>query len=217
MKKALVLFALLSMTLSACTTSSMPTQNVQLESAANSSPSPLPTESIPPAATKAPAPAIMTEQDIFDFELLRKDWTKEQMEELGLEKKVNEAAGETIYSNDYISYTYTFRGTDDALPGIIDVFGETADGPRGISVGDTFEDVMALFPQDEDWQNNTFGLFYGQFDKYKERPIGSAGYVYMNENGEKDITLTTGTYTWMRIFFQEDVVTHYTIYLIGSD
>jgi len=211
--KIFVFLALLSMILSACAKSNSSTQidSTQLETIT----SPLPMESILNPEANMPVSVVLTEQDLYDFELLRFDWTKEQMEELGLEKKVNDGAGETTYSNDYISYSYLDYWEENA-PGIIDVFGE-CDGPRDISVGDKFDDVMALFPQDEDWRSNANGVFYGQFDKYKERPIGSTGYVSTDDSGDKAITFTTDKSAWMRMFFQGDEVTHYTIYLIGSD
>ncbi|MGM0885271.1 MAG: hypothetical protein ACQEXQ_30040 [Bacillota bacterium] len=213
MKKVFVLLALLSMMLCACTESntSMQTNPTQSEIA----PSPSPLENIPNPETNVPVSAVLTEQEIYDFELLRSDWTKEQIGVLGLKKEVNEGAGETYFSNELVKYIF-FDYIEETTPAVVDVFGESV-GPRGISVGDTFDDVMTLFPQDEDWRSNAYGVFYGQYDKYKERPIGMTGYVSTDDNGDKYITFTTEKSPWMRIFFQGDVVTHYTIYLIRRD
>lgn len=218
MKKNIILLLMLSFTLIACSSTSSP----------NTSPTPSdilpsPVESTLVSETSTPAPsetnmpvtAVLTEQDIYDFELLRSDWTKEQMGELGLKKEVNDLGGETYFSNELVEYIY-FDYFEEKTPAIVDVFGECV-GPRGNNIGDTFDDVMAMFPQDEDWRSNAHGVFYGQFDKYKERTIGFTGYVSTDENGDKDITLTTDKSLWMRIFFQGDVVTHYTIYLIRRD
>lgn len=215
MKKVFVLLALLSMMLCACTESNSSMQTNPTQSETTPPPSPSPVESIPNPETNVPVSAVLTEQEIFDFELLRSDWTKEQMIEFGLKKEVNDLGGETSFSNDVVKYIY-FDYFEETTPAIVDVFGECV-GPRGISVGDTFDDVMGLFPQDEDWRSNAYGVFYGQYDKYKEIPIGLTGYVSTDDNGDKKITFTTEKSPWMRIFFQGDVVTHYTIYLIRRD
>lgn len=158
---------------------------------------------------------VLTEQDIYDFDLLRADWSKDKMEEIGLKKEVNDGAGETNYSNEIVKYTY-FDYFEEATPAVVHVFGDHP-GPRGISVGDTFDEVMSLFPQNEDWKTNSYGVFYGQFDKYKEYPIGLTGYVRTDDNGDKAITFTTENSPWMRIFFQGDEVKNYTIYLLRRD
>ncbi|HNX14041.1 MAG TPA: hypothetical protein PK854_01350 [Oscillospiraceae bacterium] len=44
------------------------------------------------------------------------------------------------------------------------VYGKGIEGPRGIKIGDSFESVMAMYPQDDDYRTNV--LFYGidEFD-----------------------------------------------------
>lgn len=187
MQKVFVLLALLSMMLCACTES-------------NSS---------------MLVSEVLTEHEIYDFELLRSDWSKKQMEDMGLEKEVNELSGETTYSNNSISYIF-FDYNEKLIPQVVDVHGEYS-GPRGIRVGDTFDEVIALFPQDEDWRSNAYGVFYGQFDKYKAMPIRLTGYVRTNNYGDKEMTFTTEKSLWMRLFFQDDVLTHYSIYMIRRD
>lgn len=218
MKKNIILLLLLSLTLCACSSTSS-TNNSPTPSDISPSPvesTPVSEMSIPaPSETNVPVKAVLTEQEIYDFELLRSDWTKEKMEELGLNKEVNDGGGETYFSNELVKYIY-FDYIEETTPAVVDVFGECV-GPRGINIGDTFDEVMAQFPQVEDWRSNANGVFYGQFDKYKERPIGFSGYVSTDENGDKEITFTTDKSPWMRIFFQGDVVTHYTIYLIRRD
>lgn len=131
------------------------------------------------------------------------------MEESGLEKRVNEAGGETYYSNDIVTYSY-FDFNEDTTPGVIDVHGEYP-GPRGIRVGDSFKDVMSLFPQDKDWQVNNEGIFYE--DKNSE----AKGYVQTYEDGAKEITINgEERYPFLRIFFKEDLVTHYTFFVIDA-
>nr|WP_308634089.1 copper amine oxidase N-terminal domain-containing protein [Paenibacillus silvisoli] len=134
-------------------------------------------------------PSGFTSREIVQFDLLRPDWTKEQMEEIGLRKEVNELGGETRYANDIVTYTY-FDFNHDATPGVVDIHGDYA-GPRGIRVGDTFEQVMSLFPQLQDWRSSKEGLFYGQVDPYKGFPIGLTGSVYTYEDGAKDVSLAT--------------------------
>lgn len=151
MGKIIVLLAFLSIVLCACNSNS-PMQTDLTQSDIISMPLPSETSVSVPSETNAPVPAVLTEQDIYDFELLRSDWSKEQMEELGLEKEVNVPAGETYYSNDFIRYTY-FDYVEEVTPAVVHVYGEYP-GPRGISVGNHFDDVLALFPQDEDWRSN---------------------------------------------------------------
>jgi len=53
------------------------------------------------------------------------------------------------------------------------VYGKGIEGPRGIQIGDSFESVMAMYPQDDDYRTNV--LFYGtdEFD--------TSGKVYISD------------------------------------
>ncbi len=210
MKKILLLVGFLPLLLSACndTNSSSPTKPTPSEAV----PSTSPVASTP--APPNPSASVLSSQEIYDLEFLRADWSKEQMQNTGLEKQVNDLAGETSYFDENIKYIY-IDYFEEKTPGVIDVFGEYP-GPKGFHVGDTFEDVLALFPQDEDWENNESGVFYGMYDpkSHGKFDMGSYGYV-ATYNGEKEITLVTeNVYPFLRIFFKGDVVSHFTFYLI---
>lgn len=76
---------------------------------------------------------------------------------------------------------------------------------------------MSLFPQYKDWQKNNEGLFYGKVDPYKGFSIGLTGFVNTYDQ-LKEITLcTNNSYPFLRIFFKDDLVTHYTFFLINAD
>ncbi|NIK80588.1 hypothetical protein FHS15_005779 [Paenibacillus castaneae] len=218
MNKNIILLLLLSIFLSACSSNSStktsPTpsdiSSSPLESTAVSE-----TSTTAPSETNIPSPEVMTKQEIFDFDLIRSDWTKEQMAELGLKKEVNDLGGETYFSNDVVKYIYFDARSIETTPAVVDVFGDHP-GPRGIRVGDTFEEVMALFPQNENWKSNANGVFYGQYDPDAEQDTwGPSGYV-TQDNGNREISILTDVYPFVRLFFKDDVLTHYTFFLIAA-
>ena len=97
--------------------------------------------------------SYFSEEEIFDFPLLRSDWSKEQMEE-----------------------------------------------------------VLSLFPNEKDWKTSEFGEFYGKVKETEEKePFGS---ITVTSNGEIWLTLSPAGYgPFLRVFFTDDKVTHYTFYL----
>ena len=153
-----------------------------------------------------------SEEEIEGFPLLRSDWSKAQMEELGLRKETLRN-DETYYFDDTIRYTF-FEDARFGLekPAVVDVYGQL-EGPRGINKGDDFNDVLRLFPVEKDWKTSAFGEFYGQIHETEEwEPFGSVGVIGDNE---KTITVSpTGHAPFLRIFFTDDKVTHYTFYLV---
>ncbi|MDQ6420815.1 stalk domain-containing protein [Paenibacillus sp. LHD-117] len=159
---------------------------------------------------------VLTKQEMYDFQFLRADWTKERFEKLGsFEKVVNEPGAETTYRDEDIRYIFMDRFSAITTPSVIEVYGDVP-GPRGIRVGDSFDEVLALFTQDDVWKSNELGLFFGQFDS-KESPIGGTGYVSVFENGQKEITLISeDIIPFFRIFMKDDVVTHYTFFMVGD-
>ena len=152
-----------------------------------------------------------SEEEIEGFPLLRSDWSKAQMEGLGLHKETHDAY--TFYFDDNIRYTF-FEDARFGLetPAVVDVYGQQ-EGPRCIKIGDSFNDVLRLFPVEKDWKTSAFGEFYGQIHETEEwEPFGSVGVIGDNE---KTITVSpTGHAPFLRIFFTDDKVTHYTFYLV---
>lgn len=161
-------------------------------------------------------PEILTSHEIYDILSPQNHWTKDQFEAThSFEKVVNEAAGETSYQNDEIRYTFFDHNKAITTPAVIDVYGDIP-GPRGIRVGDSFDDVLSLFTQDDAWMDNESGIFNGQFDS-NERPIGGTGYVTLRENGVKEITLTSeAVVPFARLFFKDDILTHYTFFMVDA-
>lgn len=161
----------------------------------------------------------LSSQELFDLPYLRADWTKDQMEQqLGLEKSANDGAGETYYSDDRSKYVY-FDFYNAVTPAVVDVYGDYP-GPRGFRVGDTFDEVMALFPQEKDWKSSPDGVFYGSFHhdaEYFDNAVSAYVSTESNVNGDPEITfITEGVYPFMRVFFEGNVVSHFTIFLIDA-
>ena len=150
----------------------------------------------------------LTAKELYDFELIRDDWTETQFQELGLQKKTN-LAGEIIYYNEFIEYVFRDSETPTAVRvvGISDI-----KGPRGIAVGSTFDEVLSLFPQDHDWKKSPFGEFYGKVYETEEfEPMGRVS----TYNDTKRITLAPEEiYPFIQINFKDDIVQNYVIYLI---
>lgn len=147
-------------------------------------------------------------KELYDFELIRGDWTETQFQELGMQKKTN-LADEIIYYNEFIEYVFL----DSETPTAVMVFGiSDIKGPRGIAVGSTFDEVLALFPQDHDWKKSSFGEFYGKVYETEEfEPMGRVS----TYNDTKRITLAPEEiYPFIQINFKNDIVQNYVIYLI---
>ncbi|MFF2888288.1 hypothetical protein [Paenibacillus sp. NPDC057967] len=172
-------------------------------------------ESALPMPSSQPDLPVFTEAEMLQFELLRADWTKEQMEAEVLEKEVNELASTTVYSDENISYTY-LDWFKTLTPAVVDVFGDIS-GPRGLRVGDSFEEVMTLFPQDKDWKSDPLGFFYGDVDnEYEQLDYALTGYVTEYEAGNEITLVVEGGFPFLRVFFEDDIMTHYTFYLISA-
>lgn len=214
MKKVFMFLLFLSIVLCACTGTNSPveTESIQPENTINSSS--FENEILDQETT--PLPKI-TSKEIYEQEYLRADWTKDQMEDFGFESKINEPGGETYYFDEHIKYIY-FDWYNEITPVMVEVYGEYH-GPRGFSVGDTFDDVLALFPQEVDWQSSTNGVFYGHFDPDGEQfDNAMSGHVLIqgDDPGEKQINILTDVLPGLRIFFENDIVTHFTFFLIGA-
>ena len=154
--------------------------------------------------------SYFSEEEIFDFPLLRSDWSKEQMEKAGLSKDTLRE-DETYYFDDNVRYTYFDWWPESTTPCSVDIFGHYT-GPRGIEVGDDFKEVLSLFPNEKDWKTSEFGEFYGKIYETEEKePFGS---ITVINNGEIWLTLSPAGYgPFLRVFFTDDKVTHYTFYL----
>jgi hypothetical protein len=160
---------------------------------------------------------IFTQQEIYGVEVFHANWTKGQMDDLGLTKKVYESAGLTCYYNDSIAYSYLdfdldSEGSLASTPLSIKVFGEDITGPREWRIGDTFEEVMALFPQEQDWESNQDGVFYGTYISETDEPKMPAGKI-TTDSGFKQIDIITSEGSFIRMDFPDDVLTQYEIYM----
>ncbi|MEF2246481.1 hypothetical protein [Paenibacillus sp. IITD108] len=221
MRKLTLLVTFLLLFLNACDNNQAPKNVISILSEQPEIPSTKPTASAPPTETNKPTLLPLTEQEIYDVELLRLSWTREQMNELGLEKIINEGTAETIYSNEDASYSFFDFYSSLTTPAFVSVYGDIA-GPRNIRVGDSFEDVLNRFPVEQDWKISDSGLFYGQFDYAAELKfskltgrVADSDYADV-ENGKKIVLCTEEVLPALTIHFANDVVTHFTIITVAD-
>ena len=105
-------------------------------------------------------PSYLIKEELLDFELLYGDKTEDEIINVGAVKvSEDEANGESVYKIGNVEYLYMYFSETPVfvtVKGLIDV-----QGPRGIAVGDSFETVLAKFPQEKDWQRILNGEVYG--------------------------------------------------------
>jgi hypothetical protein len=155
----------------------------------------------------------LTADELYNFELLRADWTEEQMLKLGLTKEVNDLTGERTYSNEYIKYSFGNIYGNNETPDLVDVYGKTdVQGPRGITVGDTFDNVLKKFPQEKDWRKSVNGEFYGEVSKDSVVPTGLVSEIESVKE-TKIVIWPQGQVPRLVVFLKNGVVDHYTIYI----
>jgi hypothetical protein len=155
----------------------------------------------------------LTQAELKDFPLLREDWTEAQMLDAGLNQRIY-PAGFRVYYNDSVNYQFGSPYGNGLTPDSLRVYGliEVA-GPRKICVGDSFEEVLAKFPEEQDWRTSENGLFYGQMIKDQYTAHGHA-YEF---NDTKRITLAPSEgLPFIQIDFKNDILTEYRIYFISD-
>ncbi|RJX40600.1 hypothetical protein D3P09_00860 [Paenibacillus pinisoli] len=136
MKKDIWLIPLLCILLAGCS-NPKPVMEIEIEDTLIPSHITTPLASVAPSPSHLPELPVFTEVEMFHFGLLRADWTKEHMEEEGVEKEGN--GDQTTCSNEDMTYIY-FDWYNTLTPAVVNVFGEVP-GPRGMRVGDSFEQV----------------------------------------------------------------------------
>ncbi|WDV48141.1 hypothetical protein PV797_10685 [Clostridiaceae bacterium M8S5] len=149
---------------------------------------------------------IFIAKEIYEFKLLRSDWTKEQMEKEDFKKKDDEPEGWTTYCDDGVEYLY-YDWFESKTPEVITVYGKH-EGPRGIKIGDKFEEVLSKFPQEKDWKKSDYGEFYGTiYDTDQWEPTGNVG---IRNEEEKHITLHSKQGgPFFTIYFRNNIVSQY--------
>jgi len=114
----------------------------------------------PAVENEVQEPAYLTKEELLDFELLYGDKTEVEIISVGAVKvSEDDANGESVYKIGNVEYLYMYFSETPVfvtVKGLIDV-----QGPRGIAVGDSFETVLAKFPQEKDWQRILNGEVYG--------------------------------------------------------
>lgn len=161
-------------------------------------------------------PPKLSSKEILDFSLLRKDWTEQQMQEAGLQKTVTNA-GEIIYYDGNISYTLDeYSG----VPRCVEIYGECDEElPRGLYVGQSFEDVLASFPAEKDWQKDPNKIFYGKhYETDEHEPTGRVSAYEVDGYIIKMITITTeDVFPFLQIYFDKnDKIEKIRIYFISD-
>lgn len=89
--------------------------------------------------------------------------------------------------------------------------------PRGIRVGDSFEDVMAKFPQEKNYLEDEYGCFYGEYVYLSDfgRVYGNYGRV-LEQDGRREIWIATAEMPFMKLYFdhQNNLCSYY-IFALG--
>lgn len=157
----------------------------------------------------------LSSQELLALDFLHEDWPKERFEQLGFQKVSDDQNGITLYSNGETSYTFLDFFNAISTPSIVNVIGKTP-GPRNIQVGDTLSQILEKFPAEREWKNSSSGVFYGQYDSDAETN-GMSGRVDVYEFRKKELTiLTEDSVPYLRVYFENDIVTNYSIYLTGD-
>ena len=81
--------------------------------------------------------------------------------------------------------------------------------PRGIRIGDTFDDVLHKFPQEKDYLSSPEGYFYGD-DMWSEEPVG---FVLKDNNSVEIVVATSSWGPALKIFFEDGEVIRYMIFI----
>ena len=114
-----------------------------------------------------------------------------------------------IYADATYYFYYNAASSAQRTISYIEVTTSTAkEGPRGLKVGDTLDEVLAKYPQEKDWKTDTNGSFYGE-DTFN----GDAGAVYKDENDAPNLIILTPKeiVPFIRIDIQDHTVTSYTL------
>lgn len=109
----------------------------------------------------------------------------------------------------YAGVEYVFEGESETISHIVVTNFQQKHGPRNIRIGDDFEDVLARFPQEQDYKTHPESCFYGETTYNNE-----SGAVYTDFEGNIDhITLVTkDVIPFVKIHFQNNLVASYAIY-----
>lgn len=152
----------------------------------------------------------LTAKELIDFELLRIDWTEKQMLDEGFELKEN-GEFERIYSKGFVEYYYGNELGNGTTPDWVTINGNIdMPGPRGIIIGDRFEDVFAKFPHEKNWQDSEGGVFYGEFEQNDDQPYSTGAVSESGDTKEISIWPQEGI-PCLTVYFENDKVVSYTI------
>jgi len=118
-------------------------------------------------------------------------------------KEISEDGGETYEK---------YEEGDIVMTAVI--YGEGIEGPRGIKIGDSFESVMAMYPQDRDYLENA--MFYGKYalsgpsGKVDVRDLSDRVDPFSADNWYgypiQVILLPDGTYPFASLLFDDDLI-----------
>lgn len=125
-----------------------------------------------------------------------------------IEKPADATMGTTTYH--YAGVEYVFE-EDSNIVSYIRVTGfQWKYGPRNLRIGESFEDVLKRFPQEQNYKTHPNGCFYGETTYQKE-----GGAVYYNTDGSiSNITVVPkGVLPFLKIYFQDGIVSEY--YIMG--
>lgn len=109
----------------------------------------------------------------------------------------------------YGGVEYVFEGDQDTVAYIMITHYQWKYGPRNIRIGENFEDVLARFPQEQDYKTHPESCFYGETTYHNE---GGAVYLDYEGNVDQIIVVTKEVLPFMKIYFKDNRVSSYVIY-----
>ncbi len=137
---------------------------------------------------------------------------KQLLDKLGEPFEIVEDSGEfylptTTYV--YGGVEYLFEGDEDTVASILVTHYQWKYGPRNIRLGEDFEDVLARFPQEQDYKTHPENCFYGETTYLNE---GGAVYLDYEGNIDQMIIVPKDVLPFMKVYFKDNKVSGYVIY-----
>jgi len=137
---------------------------------------------------------------------------KQLLDKLGEPFEIIEDPGEFYLPTSTYVYggvEYVFEGDGDTVAYIMVTHYQWKYGPRNIRIGEDFEDVLARFPQEQDYRTHPESCFYGETTYLNE---GGAVYSDYEGNIDQIIIVPKETLPFMKIYFKDNKVSAYVIY-----
>lgn len=155
---------------------------------------------------------VITHEELIEFRLFRPNLTVEGALKEGF--KLEETMSGIECTNEYVMYFFLEEGN---TPYAMEIFDKSEfKAPRDIMIGDSFQDVLCLLPNENEWSIEEGGYIYGKENNFDLPPEHSASsYIDNNGNGNLSIMTNEGL-PYVQLRFNSgylDTIAYYYIYL----